>query len=116
MPAPWRTVLLGAVAADQVASVDLLGPPISMAQGGGDGVGIGPEADQFHTSFDRAAAAGQVVEQDLFGCGLGDEQLERIRGVVHAEPEQPDADDAAAGVELDPDGVVAPHDQFLGNP
>ena len=31
-------------------------------------------------------------------------------------PKQPDADDAAAGVELDPDRVVAPRDQLLGQP
>ena len=60
--------------------------------------------------------AGQVVPQHLFGLGLGDEQQEGIGGVVQAEPEQPDADDAAGGVELDPDRVVAPRDQLLGQP
>ena len=57
-----------------------------------------------------------MVSQDLFGLGLGDEQQERIGGVVQAEPEQPDADHAAAGMELDPDRVVAPPDQLLGQP
>ena len=57
-----------------------------------------------------------MVSQHLFSLGLGDEQQERIGGVVQAEPEQPDADDAAAGVELDPDRVVAPRDQLLGQP
>ena len=67
-----------------------------MAQGAGDGVGVGVEADQLHAPLDRDAAAGQVVPQDLFGLGLGDQQQERVGGVVQAEPEQPDADDAAA--------------------
>jgi hypothetical protein len=66
------------------------------------------EADQFHAPLGRAAATGQVVEQDLFGFGLGDEQQERIRGVVKAETEQPDPDDTTAGVELDPYGVSHP--------
>ena len=87
-----------------------------MAQGAGDGVGVGVEADQLHAPLHQDAAAGQVVAQHLFGLGLGDEQQERIGGVVQAEPEQPDADDAAAGVELDPDRVVAPLDQLLGQP
>ena len=106
----------GAVAADQVAGAYLLGPAVSMTQGAADGVGIGVEADQFHAPLGRAAATGQVVEQDLFGFGLGDEQQERIRGVVKAETEQPDPDDTTAGVELDPYGVVAPantHDSPL---
>lgn len=57
-----------------------------------------------------------MVEQDLFGFGLGEEQQERIRGVVKAETEQPDPDDTTASVELDPYGVVAPantHDSPL---
>ena len=73
------------------------------------------EADP-HAPLHSDAAAGQVVSQHLFGLGLGDQQQERICGVVQAEPEQPDADDAAAGVELDPDRVVAPRDQVLGQP
>ena len=56
-----------------------------------------------------------MVTEHLFGVGLGDEQQERIGGVVQAEPEQPDPDDAAASVELDPDRVVAPLEQLLGN-
>ena len=87
-----------------------------MAQGAGDGVRVGVEADQFHAPLDPDAAAGEVVDQDLLGVGLGDEQQERIGGVVKAEVEQPDADDAAASVEVDPDRVVAPRDQLLGNP
>jgi hypothetical protein len=57
-----------------------------------------------------------VVAEHLFGLGLGDEQQEWVGGVVQAEPEQPDADDAAAGVELDPERVVAPLDQLVGQP
>ena len=106
----------GAVATDQPAGAHLLGPPLSVAKDAGDGVVLGLKGGQFHASLRRGAAAGQVAAQDLFGLGLGDEQQERIRGVVQAEPEQPDADDTAAGVELDPDRVVAPPDQFLGDP
>ena len=57
-----------------------------------------------------------MVAQHLFGLGLGDQQQEWIGGVVQAEAKQPDADDAAAGMELDPDRVVAPLDQLLGQP
>jgi hypothetical protein len=110
------TWVSGSVIADQVASAHLLGPPISVAQGGGDGVGVGVEADHLHAPLHRDAATGQVVSQDLFGLGLGDEQQERVGGVVQAEPEQSDADDATAGVDLDPDRVVAPRDQVLGDP
>jgi hypothetical protein len=87
-----------------------------VAQGAGDSVRVGVEADQFHAPLDWDPTGGQVVAEDLLGLGLGDEQQEWIGGVVQAEAEQPDADDAAAGVELDPDRVVAPRDQFLGDP
>ena len=86
-----------------------------MAQGGGNGVGVGVEADHLHAPLHLDTAAGQVVTEYLLGVGLGDEQQERVGRVVQAETEQPDADDTTAGVELDPDRVVAPRDQVLGN-
>jgi hypothetical protein len=74
------------------------------------------EAHQLHAPLHRDAAAGQVVAEDLFGLGLADEQQERIRRVIQAQPKQPDPDDTAAGVELDPDRIVAPRDQLVGQP
>ena len=106
----------GAVAADQVASAHLLAASVPVAKGAGDAVWFGVEGGQLHTPLHRDAAAGQVVPQDLFGLGLGHQQQEGVGGVVQAEPEQPDADDAAAGVELDQERAVAPLDQLLGNP
>jgi hypothetical protein len=106
----------GAVAADHIAGAYLLGPPVSMAKNTGHGDGVGTEADQLHTPLDQDPTAGQMVAEDLFGLGLGDQQQERIGAVVQAETKQPDADDAAAGMELDPDRVVAPPDQLVGQP
>jgi hypothetical protein len=53
-----------------------------------------------------------VVKQHLLGLSLGEEQQEGVGGVGQAEAEHPDPDGAVAGVELDPDRVVATRDQF----
>ena len=76
---------------------------------------VGMEADQLHPTLDPDAAGGQVLNEHLFGVGLGDEQQERVGGVGQPEPEQPDPDDAGASVELDPDRVVATLQQLLGD-
>jgi hypothetical protein len=106
----------GAIAADHIADADLLGPPVSVAQETGDGVGVGMEADQLHAPLDQDPTGGQLVAEHLFGLGLGDQQQEGIGGVVQAETNQPDTDDAAAGMQLGPDRVVAPPDQLPGQP
>ena len=105
----------GTVTADQVAGAHLLRAPVGVAQGAADTVGIGVEGDQLHPPLDVDAVAGQVAVQHRLCLGLGDEQQEGIGGVVEAEPEQPHPDGAVAGVELDPDRVVAARQQLLGH-
>ena len=53
---------------------------------------VGEEANHLHAPLDRDPTGGQVVVEDFLGLGLGDEQQERVRSVVQAETEQPDAD------------------------
>ncbi len=57
-----------------------------------------------------------MVEQHLFGLGLGDKQQERVGGIGQPQAEQPHSGGAAASVELDPERVVAARDQLLGHP
>jgi hypothetical protein len=106
---------VGAVAADQVVGGHLLGPPVVVAQHTADAGLVGVEGDQLQAPLDPHAPGGQVLDEDLFGVGLGDEQQKGVSGVGQAEPEQPDPHGPAAGVELDPHRVVAARQQLLGH-
>ncbi len=106
---------VGAVAADQVAGPYLLGLSITVPEGAGHAVGVGLEGDQLHAPLHPIPAGGQVVVQRPLGLCLGDEQQEGVGGVGQPETEQPHPDDAAAGVELHPDRVVAALEQLLGD-
>jgi len=108
---------VGAVAADQVAGSHPLGPAVVVAQRADQllVVLVGVDAGQLHAPLDGDATRGQVLAEHGFGLGLGEEQQERVGGVVQADVEQPQRHRVAAGVHLQVDGVVAPFDQGLGD-
>jgi hypothetical protein len=70
------------VAADEVPGLELLGRVVPAAEGAGDGAGLLPERDQLEASFDADVLGGEMLVQERFGLGLGDEQQERVGRVV----------------------------------
>jgi len=84
-------------------------------QGAGHVIGVLVEAGQFDASFDGDAVPCEVGGEDVFGFGLGQEQQERVGGVVHADHEQGKLGGAGAGVHLEPHRGFAVFDEGVGD-
>jgi hypothetical protein len=89
---------------------------VAMTERAEDTVRAGLELDELDASLDRHTARSQVLVQDRLGLCLGDEEQERIGGVLEPDVEEPDCDDSLAGVNLHLRGVVPPLDQRLRDP
>ncbi len=89
---------MGAVAAHDVAGLDVLCVAVGMGDGGAHVVGALVEVGQLDAALDRGAGAGEVVVEDRLGGGLGQEEQERVGGVVEADVEQGHLGRALAGV------------------
>jgi hypothetical protein len=60
---------------------------IAVAQRGRGGIRGDAQAGQFNAALHRDAGRGQVLAEDAFGLGLGQEQQEWVGGVIQAKVE-----------------------------
>jgi hypothetical protein len=70
---------------------------------------------QLDTALETDAGSGEVVAEDAFGFGLGQEQQVRVGGVGQAEVEQGHRHLAATGVQAQLHGPVAAFDELVGD-
>ena len=75
------------IAAGHVAGGHHLLAAIAVAQCGRGGIRGVAQVGQFNAPFHGHVGRGQVLAEDAFGLGLGQEQQERVGGVIQAEVE-----------------------------
>ena len=86
-----------------------------MAQRGRGGVRGVAQADKFNAAFHGDAGRGQVLAEDAFGLGLGQEQQERVGGVIQAEVEHWHRQYPAGDVHAQLHSPVSASDQLVSD-
>ena len=107
---------MGAVAAGEVAGADGLLPAVVVAQPAGGLLVGGIDVDQLDAALDRHPSQVEVLAEDAFGLGLGQEQQERVGGVGDADVEQPQGGHPTSNVDPQLHGPVAERQQRRSDP
>jgi hypothetical protein len=104
-----------AVAAGHEAGGHDLLAAVAVAQRGRGGVPGVAQADQFNATLHADAGRRQMLAEDTFGLGLGQEQQERVGGVLQAEVEHRHRQHPAGDVHAQLHSPVSAGDQLVGD-